>query len=188
MILSPSIPIDRIGADLISPVVLRNDLDIIFSLVPGLDIVLFPQVICEVYVDSGLVVAEVAGEVLAVVVVPQGVSLQVVGPGGLVVAVLAGDGMEDELVESPNLLNVQGELLGRLLVADVENISFIQKYLDSLSPSRHSIVGYFLHQFMILSFIFNWPHCPPLVPPDSPLFMCLHVSRKVPFLHIFTAN
>ena len=52
--------------------------------------------------------------------VPQDVSLQIVGPGGLVAAVLAGDGMEHQLVEFPHLLHVQRELLGRLLVADHE--------------------------------------------------------------------
>ena len=112
---------------MITPIVFSNDLGIIYSIVPGLRIVLFSEVISEVVMDSGLVVAEVTGEVLAVVVVPQDVSLQVVGPGGLVVAVLAGDGMEDDLVESPHLLHVQRERLGGLLVADIENISNITK-------------------------------------------------------------
>ena len=112
---------------MIPHVVFSNDLGIIYSIVPGLRIVLFSEVISEVVMDSGLVGAEVTGEVLAVVVVPQDVSLQVVGPGGLVVAVITGDGMEDKLVESPHLLHVQRERLGCLLVADIENISNITK-------------------------------------------------------------
>ena len=77
-----------------------------------------PEVIREVLIDSGLVAAEMTGKVLARLVIPQDVSLQVVGPGRLVVTVLAGDGVEHQLVESPHHLHVQRELLGRLIVAE----------------------------------------------------------------------
>ena len=87
--------------------------------------------------DSGLVGAEMTRKVLAGLVVPQDVSLQVVGPGDLIVAVVAGDGMEDQLVEFPHLLHIQRELLGRLLVADNEYNLFF--YFENILILTHLV-------------------------------------------------
>ena len=118
---------------MLPPGVFRNDLDIVCLIVPGVrileNLVLPPQVVSEVMTDSGLVGAEMTREVLACLVVPQDVSLHIVRPGGLVVAVVAGDGMEHQLVVSPHHLHVQRELLGRLLVADIENILNLKIFL-----------------------------------------------------------
>ena len=77
---------------------------------------------------SGLVAAEMTGKVFARLVIPQDVTPEVVWPGGLVVTVLAGDGVVYGTVDTAHHLHVQRELLGRLIVA--ENILIIQIYCN----------------------------------------------------------
>ena len=77
-----------------------------------------PEVVSEVLIDSGLVAAEMTGIVFARLVIPQNVSPEVVWPGGLVVTVLAGDGMVYGTVDTAYHLYVQRELLGRIIVAE----------------------------------------------------------------------